>query len=113
MKTCRTCKYFVESADSEINEEWMTCSLYYIEAKGGCDFNKFSCAFHEEAEVDLAAELAKFINSAEENPDMTFDDFFDEFGIPAEERSDFFVAALLNQINERGLWDEDSDNKND
>ncbi len=35
-----------------------------------------------------------------ENAEKTFDDFYDDIGVPFVERSDFATAALLNQVRE-------------
>ena len=53
--------------------------------------------------VDKDAPLAPvFIAYVEdpENEDKTFDDFFNDVGIPEDERSDFMTAAMLKQVQE-------------
>lgn len=53
----------------------------------------------------LAATFIKYVEDPN-HEHKTFDDFFNDLGIPEEERSDFAVAAMLRQVKElRGLED--------
>ena len=48
--------------------------------------------------INLAIELKEEIKN---NPNMTVDEFFNKYNIPAESRTDFGMAAILNKTFER------------
>ena len=48
----------------------------------------------------LAEELLKKLDDPNLSKNYTIDDFFDEMGIQLKDRSDFAVAAIINQVTE-------------
>lgn len=70
---------------------------------------KFNESFEDDdlQDDDLALELEYKIRTLEDGSEYTLDDFFDEFGVDADFRSDFAFAAILKQKAER--FDEMSD----
>ena len=53
--------------------------------------------------MDLPKMLAGFINELPDDSKMTFDDFFEVVNIPKDQRSDYVIAAMLKQAEERKL----------
>jgi hypothetical protein len=51
--------------------------------------------------MDLAEEFLKKLNDINLSEDYTVDDFYEEMGIPKENRSDFATAAILKQAWEK------------
>lgn len=62
------------------------------------DAPKFSVP--EEDEMDIVEAFLKKMEDPNLPEDYTFDDFYDEIGIPRKDRSDFGTAALLKQVQE-------------
>lgn len=54
--------------------------------------------------IDLAKAFVDKMNDPNLPEDYTWNDFYEEMGIPMEHRSDFATGALLNQaVSEYGL----------
>lgn len=51
--------------------------------------------------MDLAKAMLKKLESPDLPKDYTVDDFYEEMGIPKEQRSDFVTAAILKQVIEK------------
>jgi len=50
---------------------------------------------------DLVKAFLEKLNDPNLSKDYTIDDFYEEMGIPKEQRSDFATAALLKQMLEK------------
>lgn len=62
---------------------------------------KFNENFQDENDIDLALEIEYKFRTLKDDSEFTVDDFFDEFGIESNDRSDFAFAAILKEASER------------
>ena len=60
---------------------------------------KFNENFQDENDIDLALEIE--YRTLKDDSEFTVDDFFDEFIIESNYRSDFAFAAILKEASER------------
>lgn len=51
--------------------------------------------------VDLAEVWINFVKDLPYDVEYTWDDFFEIIGVPKEERSDFLVASIIKQAQEK------------
>lgn len=58
-----------------------------------------------ENNIDLAKAFVDKMNDPNLPEDYTWDDFYEEMGVPAEDRSDFATAALLDQAMNKYGWE--------
>jgi len=50
-------------------------------------------------DLNLADEFIKFVKTA--TPDTTINDFFEHCGVPMEDRTDFYFAAIIKQVQKK------------
>jgi hypothetical protein len=99
---------FIKSNKQEIldacREDLLSSDIDFIDEDEADDFRqadeiakKFIYKSSDDS-LDLSIELENKLRNLEDDSEYTFDDFFDEFGVDPEYRSDFVLASILNKM---------------